>query len=215
MTATKSVLMRGKESYLTVVLDTPWRAWNEARRVMAIPYIRARFAVCGVSWNSRLRVFGAPVIQRHRGSSIVVGQGVAMRSWKTSNPLTPARRVVLATRARGACIVIGNNAGMTGTIIVATREVTVGERVMLGSNTVIVDTDFHPLQPDRRRERPQDGDVEPVHIGDDVFIGMGAIVLKGVSIGARSVIGAGSVVTGDIPPDCVAAGNPACVLRTL
>lgn len=81
-----------------------------------------------------------------------------------------------------------------------------------------MDTDAHSLNYVDRR----DGDVDmsnrvdrPIVIEDDVLIGAYTIVLKGVTIGARSVIGAGSVVTKDIPADCVAAGNPAKVIKFL
>lgn len=81
-----------------------------------------------------------------------------------------------------------------------------------------MDTDAHSLNYFDRR----DGDVDmsnrvdrPIVIEDDVLIGAYAIVLKGVTIGARSVIGAGSVVTKDVPADCVAAGNPAKVIKFL
>ena len=81
-----------------------------------------------------------------------------------------------------------------------------------------MDTDAHSLNYVDRR----DGDVDmanrvdrPIVIDDDVLVGAFAIILKGVTIGARSVIGAGSVVTKDIPADCVAAGNPAKVIKQL
>lgn len=83
---------------------------------------------------------------------------------------------------------------------------------------ILMDTDAHSLNYVDRR----DGDVDmvnrldrPIVIEDDVLVGAFAIILKGVTIGARSVIGAGSVVTKDIPADCVAAGNPAKVIKQL
>lgn len=81
---------------------------------------------------------------------------------------------------------------------------------------MITDTDFHPLAPEGRRYRSElEAQAEPVEIGDDVFVGARAIILRGVTVGEGSVVGAGSVVTRDIPAYSVCAGNPARVIRSL
>ena len=97
----------------------------------------------------------------------------------------------------------------------AEEQIIIGDRVTVGANSILVDTDFHPLDALARQNTPWDGGTAPIMIEDDVFIGMGTLVLKGVTIGGRSIIGAGSVVTRDIPPDVIAAGNPATVIRKL
>jgi len=86
--------------------------------------------------------------------------------------------------------------------------------VTIGANTTIIDTDFHPLDPNARRLRPNDGLTAPIVIENDVFIGMNCLILKGVTIGADSVVGAGSVVTRNVPANSVVVGNPAQVVRT-
>ncbi|MCS7070899.1 MAG: hypothetical protein NZM00_05290 [Anaerolinea sp.] len=83
----------------------------------------------------------------------------------------------------------------------------------MGANSIITDTDFHPLTADARRIDPTQGRTAPVIVEDEVFIGMQAIILKGVRLGRGCVIGAGSVVTQDVPPGMIAAGNPARVIR--
>ena len=89
----------------------------------------------------------------------------------------------------------------------------IGADGLLGSGVEILDSDFHELHPARRRGgRPA---MAPVDIGPNVFVGNGVRILKGVEIGAHSVIGAGSVVTGSIPEGVIAAGNPARVIREL
>lgn len=89
----------------------------------------------------------------------------------------------------------------------------IGARALLGSGVTIYDSDFHDLHRDRRRGgQPRMGAVE---LGENVFVGDGVLILKGVSIGAHSVIGAGSVVTTSIPEGVIAAGNPARVIRPL
>ncbi len=111
------------------------------------------------------------------------------------------------------------------------RNITLGHRVFFNFNCVVLDvapvtigshtlfapavqiyTASHPLDAALRREQEFG---KPVSIGSDVWVGGGAIICPGVTIGDRTVIGAGSVVTRDIPPDVVAAGNPCRVLRPI
>lgn len=200
---------------LAQALNMPWRARLELKRLLALPYIRLLFKAHGITWGRGWQVFGMPIIQRYRGSRIIIGNEVDLRSWPTSNPLAPNHPVVLATRAGGAVIHIGNRCGLTGTMLVAADRIEIGDRVLLGANATIVDTDFHPLPPAERQRHPQAGTHQPVLIEDDVFVGMNSLILKGVTIGRGSVIGAGSVVTQSIPANVIAAGNPARVIRAL
>jgi acetyltransferase-like isoleucine patch superfamily enzyme len=193
-------------------LDAPWRVMNELRRLISLPYIRLAFALHGVAWRRGWRVFGMPIIQRHRGSSIELGDGLQLRSWYSTNPLAPNHPVVLATRSEHAVITVGNKCGFTGATIVAVERVEIGDRVTIGANAVIVDTDFHPLDPVERLRNPLGGKHRPVVVEEDVFIGMNSLVLKGVTVGRDSVIGAGSVVSRDVPSGAVVAGNPARVV---
>ena len=89
-------------------------------------------------------------------------------------------------------------------------EIFVGDNVMFAPN-VVVATGTHPIHPELRRKQAQYN--LPIHIGNNVWIGAGAIILPGVKIGDNSIIGAGSVVTKDIPSNVVAIGNPCSVLR--
>ncbi|WP_162046557.1 sugar O-acetyltransferase [Vibrio taketomensis] len=90
--------------------------------------------------------------------------------------------------------------------------ITIGSHVMIGPN-VTLSTAGHPVDPDRRRKVAQFN--IPITIGDNVWIGANVVVLPGVSIGENSVVGAGSIVTKDIPPNVVAVGNPCRVLRVI
>jgi maltose O-acetyltransferase len=97
-------------------------------------------------------------------------------------------------------------------VLLDTGEISIGNNVLIGPGTKIV-TAEHPCEAEKRKDWSVS--CRPIRIEEDVWIGAGAIVLPGVTIGARSVIGAGSVVTRDIPPDSVAVGNPARVIRSL
>lgn len=193
----------------------PWQATNELRRLLALPYIRLMFAVHGVAWGRRWRILGMPIIQRHRRSTITLGDGVTLRSWRFSNPLAPNHPVVLATRTAQARIQIGDDCGFTGGAIVAAERIQIGCRVLVGANCTITDTDFHPLEAAVRQQDILAGAHRPVVIEDDVFIGMNCLILKGVTLGRGSVVGAGSVVTKDVPAGVIVAGNPARVIRPI
>jgi acetyltransferase-like isoleucine patch superfamily enzyme len=94
--------------------------------------------------------------------------------------------------------------------------VEIGERVLIGADVLIFDTDFHNLEPERRHAPPDWARISKrVVIEDDVFIGARSIVMKGVSIGKGAIIGAGSVVTADVPPFMIAAGSPARILGSI
>ena len=88
----------------------------------------------------------------------------------------------------------------------------IGDHVMIAPNVVIA-TGTHPIHPGLRRKEAQYN--LPVHIQDNVWLGAGCLVMPGVTIGENSVIGAGSVVTKDIPANVVAVGNPCRVLRDI
>ena len=196
-------------------IEAPWRIENELLRLVAAPTVRLRFRLHGIARGTGWRVFGMPIIQRHAGSSITIGDRLTIRSWRSSNPLAPHGPVVLATRERGAVLSIGDDCGITGGAIVAASEVCIGNGVLIGANSVITDTDFHPLDPRARLDPYAPAKSAPVSIGDGAFIGMHSIVLKGASIGENSVVGAGSVVSGAFPANSVIAGNPARVVRSL
>ena len=103
---------------------------------------------------------------------------------------------------------VGNGCGLSGTVIASFDRIVVGDDVIFGANTLITDSDWHP-------EDPRSGPAAPVTIGNRVWLGVGAVVLKGASVGENTVIGARSVVTSHIPSNVVAAGSPCRVIRQL
>ena len=92
----------------------------------------------------------------------------------------------------------------------------IGKHCLLSGGVSVSDYDGHPTDAVLRRTSPAPREsIEPVVIGDDVWIGAAARILKGVTIGDRSIVGAGAIVTKDVPPDVVVAGNPARVVKWL
>lgn len=178
---------------------------------------RAQLRHQGVSHGGGLVLMGRPIVHRVPGSRIEIGSDVTLCSASRDAALGVNHPVILRTARAGAELRIGDRCGITGATVLAFLRIDIGPDCLLGANVTIVDSDFHPLDPARRHE-PADSDaigVAPVRIGQNVFLGTGAIVLKGVTIGDNSVIGAGSVVTSDVPPNVVAAGNPCQMLRAL
>lgn len=146
----------------------------------------------------------------------MIGDDFTFFSSGNLNPLSPERKGAIFAEG-DAIIKIGNTVGMSSTVLWAKIGITIGDRVTVGANTVILDSDCHSLNHlDRWTENDMKNcKCKPIVIEDDVLIGTGSYILKGVHIGARSIIGAGSVVTSNIPADSIAAGNPARVIRKI
>jgi len=171
--------------------------------------------LCGARFGPGLRVVGRPIIRVGTGGLLVGGSEVRLVSRRFANPLVVSRPCTF-TVSRGGALKIGSECGFSGTVIVVRERVSIGDRVLIGANSTIVDTDFHPLAVAARREHPTRGaKTAPVVIEDDIFIGMGVLVLKGSHLGRGSVVGAGSVVSGRFPANSVIAGNPARVVKIL
>lgn len=202
------------DNYLPQILATPWKLKNEIFRFLLLPWIRLQFALSGIRWGKGWRIYGTPILQICRGSKLEIGSSLELRSHATSNPLAPNHPAAISTRTAEAKITIGDNFGMTGGSITAEENITIGSRVLVGANSIIIDTDFHPLDPSSRKNGGRQGKTAPVVIEDDVFIGTQTIILKGSRIGRGAVIGAGSVVAGNIPPNAIVAGNPARVVKS-
>jgi maltose O-acetyltransferase len=143
---------------------------------------------------------------------IALGEGVQF-GWRQS-PLffTGYCHVEVGERGR---IEVGDRTEFNNNLMIKSEGggIRIGRDGLFGAHVEIFDSDFHDLHPERRKTGA--ARVAPVEIGDNVFVGMGVRILKGARIGDDAVIGAGSVVTGEIPAGVVAAGNPARVVREL
>jgi acetyltransferase-like isoleucine patch superfamily enzyme len=120
----------------------------------------------------------------------------------------------LLTYLDDAEIIIGNNCNLNGTMIHCNKSVIIGDYCMFGPGTKIVDNNSHRISIDilERRKPPIR---LPIIIGDNVWIGMNSLILKGVTIGNNSIVAAYSVVTKDVPENVIVGGNPARLIRNL
>lgn len=110
----------------------------------------------------------------------------------------------------GATLSIGDHTYINRSASIdCTQEITIGDCCAISDNVQILDSDFHPMTYNGKTSTMS----KPVHIGNHVWIGRSAIILKGVTIGDGAIVGAGSVVTRDVPARCLVAGNPARVIK--
>lgn len=174
---------------------------------------RIIFYLQSVRFESFPKVKGA-VYLRNKGS-IHLGRNIQITSGDIHNPLGGSSRTYLIT-GENAIISIGDKSRISNSSIFSLNSISVGENVFIGGNSKIYDSDFHSVVLENRL-KPVDDDVcsKPIKISDGVFIGAHSIILKGVTIGTQSVIGAGSIVTKNVPPYQIWAGNPAKFIRNL
>lgn len=141
-------------------------------------------------------------------ATLAIGKRCEFLSGETSNLMGLQTPCMLSTLTKEAEIVIGNDCGFSGTVVAAALSIRIGNNVRCGANTLITDTDWHTDDP---RTSPN----APVCIHNNVWLGYNVKVLKGVTIGENSLIGACSVVTKNIPANVIAAGNPCRVIRAI
>ncbi len=168
--------------------------------------------ICGLDNNIQIgkncNFTGLTYFRPLPGSKIKIGSNCTFNSLTNSNLIGINRNCMISTLQKGAEIIIEDECGFSGTVIGAFAKITIKNGVKCGSNTLITDSDWH-LDDSRANESA------PVEIGKNVWLGEGVKVLKGVTIGDNSVIGAGSVVTKDIQPNVIAAGNPCKVIKKI
>lgn len=169
----------------------------------------------GIEVGKRCHICGIPYLYRTPHSHIEMGRDCTVLSSFRSNNVGSMSRSRICTMTPEAQILIGERVGMSAVTITAHQRITIGDDTQIGAGTVIVDCDFHSIAPNVEERHNSLGTTAPVKIGQNILVGTRSIILKGVSIGDHAVIGAGSVVTHDIPPYTVAAGNPCKVIKVL
>lgn len=167
----------------------------------------------GVQFQGKAVFQGRPLISVAPGGKIVLGNGVRVASARRANPLGLAQPSVLRALAPGAQLLLGSGVGLSGTVLCAGKFIEIGTQTILGAGAMVLDNDFHAPVGEFDWRGEYVANSRPIKIGCGVFVGARAIILKGVSIGNRAIIGAGAVVTSDVPERHIAVGNPARILE--
>ena len=185
-------------------------------KISGIPYnkgMRLRGRCCIMKTSFFQRVF-----RNRPAGRIIIGKSFTCNNKLSSNSVGVFQPCLFNISAPDSSIIIGDNVGISGSTINASTTIKIGDGTIIGSGCLISDTDSHPLIAEYR-QLPDGGakyiNKKPIVIGKNVFIGARCIVMKGVNIGDGAVIGAGSVVTKDIPANCIAAGNPAIIVKSI
>lgn len=179
--------------------------------LIIIKYIKLRYPFAKLGKN--IWVIGRLHISLGENAKLQFGDNVIIKSRRRSS-LIGINRPASINVLKNAELSIGSNSGFSGTSITVATKVVIGNYCLFGPNTAIWDSNFHPLDAnDKRMHVVKNIKKAPITIGDDVFVGAYATILKGVNIGDRSIIGANSVVTKNVPPDEIWAGNPAKFVR--
>lgn len=141
-----------------------------------------------------------------------IGNSVRINSGADRNLVGGDRRTSFLIGAEGT-LEMGDNVGISNCTVIAMNSVRILEGTMIGGGCDIYDYDFHEIDPDERLEKNGNIGSAPVSIGPNAFIGAHTIILKGVTIGDGAVIGAGSLVTRDVPSLEIWAGRPAKFIK--
>ncbi|MBE0675137.1 MAG: acyltransferase [Bacteroidales bacterium] len=170
--------------------------------------MKAWLMMSGIPYGKSIHFFGLAKFKRANLGKIRIGDSCVFRSMSTSNLIGINRPCIISALEPGSELIIGNNCGFSGTVIGCFKRIEIGPDVMCGANTLITDSDWHPGD-------PRCGSSKPIILERNVWLGVNVTVLKGVTIGENSIIGAGSIVTADIPKDTIAAGNPCKVIKKI
>lgn len=189
------------------------RVWTMGRRLVLyrlyswLAFIRLR--VNGVQVGRGLRVYGWLDLEIHPLAKAVVGDHVRINSGFALNPVGGYRRTGIWV-GKHATLQIEDNVGISNCTIVCMTSVTIENDVFIGGDCRIYDTDFHPIEANLRISHQIDKvRTAAIKISHGSFIGSHSLILKGVQIGSEAVIGAGSVVTRNVPSGEIWAGVPA------
>ncbi|MDB5157650.1 MAG: transferase hexapeptide repeat containing protein [Mucilaginibacter sp.] len=138
-----------------------------------------------------------------------------MHNILSGNPIGRSHKCVFVIGPKGV-LTIGDNVGISFTAINCQKHILIKDNVVIGGGCCIYDSDFHPLDVGKRNSKDQDSiKIAEVIIEENVFIGANSTILKGVTIGMNSIIGACSVITKNIPTGEIWAGNPAVFIRKI
>ena len=179
------------------------------------PINKLSFMLNGVKTGKGLKCRGKvyTIVHDLRGR-VEIGDNVFINSGSKQNPIGCGDKTFFQVFEAG-CIKIGNNVGISNSAFSCYDRIAMEDHVFVGAGCKFFDNDFHPIEYEKRIFSNESPKAAPILIKEGAFVGGDTFVLKGVTIGKHSVIGAGSVVTKDIPDNEIWAGNPARFIKTI
>ena len=194
-------------TFITKILFFPFKLFRELQNKLIAFFRKLLLRLQAISHRGTL-ILGSHIKIEHpvyfQGKGCLEIKENAQLGYKLGGSLSTP--ILLQARQPEAKITIGEETTLNnGAELIACSKISLGKKCLIGSQVSIYDSDFHGIGPN---ERNQPGKTLPVEIGDNVWIGSRAIILKGVIIGKDAVIGAACVVSKSIPEGCIVVGNP-------
>lgn len=196
----------GNAEFINRVIRCINRLFHQTIYLLGSGIEKCYIQLIGVRAGKHIVFRGWTSFFRASNSEILLGDNVSFNSSSYSNRIGLNHQCIITTMAPDAKITIGDRTGMSSTTITSWKQITIGRDVRIGANCVIMDGDFH-------LDDPRTPSPSPIVIKDNVWLGANVTVMKGVEIGENTIIGMNSVVTKNIPANCVAAGIPCKVIK--
>ena len=191
-----------------------YRIHQALLQYLTTPINKIKIYLSGGSYGIKFHTRGLMLVRNYTGrGGIQIGDNVNINSCCASNTVGGVKTIVYTHSS--AQIIIGSDVGISNAIICAKAGITIEDGVTIGAGVSLLDSDFHPLDAQSRHNGNVGTISKPIVIKKNAFIGANVTILKGVTVGEESVVGACSVVSKDIPPREIWAGNPAKFIRRI
>lgn len=202
---------------LNVLLKYMRLFFTKLRNAFYWRFNKIKFTLSNIEYGKNLIIKGSMYLNINPNSQAIIGDNCTIKSGDNYNPISRNIKSSITLEEK-AILQIGNNVGLSSICLWAHHSIKIGNNVNIGADTIIMDSDAHSLNYIHRQNINidlQHKNNKEIIIGNDVLIGMRTIILKGVKIGDRSIVGSGSVVARDVPPDTIVGGNPAKFIKNL
>ncbi|WP_430936983.1 acyltransferase [Saccharicrinis sp. 156] len=199
----------------TIIFKVVRRLYTYIRIWLNTLYVNFIFYCNNIQFN-KVVSNGIPFINVTLNATCKIGSNFRMNNGMKGNPIGRPQPCIIFVARKGE-IIIGNNVSISSTALIAQQQIILEDNVKCGGGVCIYDTDFHSLDSHERNDAAADVNFKktsPVIIKRNAFIGAHVTILKGVCIGENSIVGAGAVVTKNIPANEIWAGNPARFIKS-